>query len=241
MKALFPCTRLVTPAGFSFHLTGIIIVSLAFVSANVWQADNLCHKGCRAWTHPCGSLRSPVGHKHIRSSNRSRGRSNLPIPQVFQPLEPLCQAHQGFCSWFLFSQLACAPVCGQLQWVGWEIVYTLSRSLSILLHQVSHQQSRKRIRWEVLNYDKQKTITWPVSPICTYLTLLYTIEIYKYYKTRLLDVSFYDEQAYACYLNPSPISALKSVRCRVRTLLATCAGANVKTNWFGLPLRWGLV
>lgn len=68
-------------------------------------------------------------------------------------------------------------------------------------------------------------------PICTYLTLLYTIEIYKYYK-----IFFYDEQALACYLIPtSSISALvvKSVHCRIEKLLATLCRCMCKKNLTG--------
>lgn len=77
------------------------------------------------------------------------------------------------------------------------------------------------------------TITWPFFfPICTYLTLLYTIEIYKYYKMSLF---FYDEQALACYLIPSSISALiiKSVHCRIVKVLATLCRRMCKKTWTG--------
>lgn len=41
----------------------------------------------------------------------------------------------------------------------------------------------------------------------------------------LLDVSLYDEQAQACYLDPSCISALvKSVHLRIQKVLATFTG-----------------
>lgn len=45
----------------------------------------------------------------------------------------------------------------------------------------------------------------------------------------LLDVSLYDEQAQACYLDPSCISALgKSVHRRIQKVLATFTGNYLK-------------
>lgn len=80
------CTRLVTPAGFAFNLTGIIIVTncshqrwlLSLQTPQRVTSWQLCQIGCKAWTHPFRSLRSPVSHKHIRTGNSSRGESNLP-------------------------------------------------------------------------------------------------------------------------------------------------------------------
>lgn len=75
----------------------------------------------------------------------------------------------------------------------------------------------------------KKTITWPFFfPICTYLTLLYTIEIYKYYKIFFFFFFLNDEQALACYLIPMRFLVIKSVCCRIKKVSASLCGCMCK-------------
>lgn len=132
----------------------------------------------------------------------------------------------------------------------WKVIYSLRRSL--WLYQENHQKNNNKQCLKehvVVNISimmRCALIKRPLhdhsffSPICTYLTLLYTIEIYKYYK--IFFFFFNHEQALACYLIPtSSISALviKSVHCRIEMVLATlcrCMCKKTTTTWTFLAI-----
>lgn len=90
---------------------------------------------------------------------------------------------------FFFFFSFCESVCGQWQWKRRKIIYSLSKSLwlsnelpnissaikELMVVDSSHSDEMGT------NKKKEHYMTTPF-PICTYFTLLYTIEIYKYYK-----------------------------------------------------------
>lgn len=113
-------------------------------------------------------------------------RSNLPS---LKPFETTLTRTSGFLLIVSVSLCFCGPVCGQWQWKRWKLIYSLSKSF--WLYQTNHQISAvpeknmwlwispTMMRWALIKKDHY--MTSPL-PIWTYLTLLYTIEIYKYYK-----------------------------------------------------------
>lgn len=136
---------------------------------------------------PSWALCSSLSHQHERV-HQLRKIYNLPSLDSFSLWGPFDEHVRV--SWFLliFPVLSEVCVCGQWQRMRWEIIYSLSKSLWLISSESPNISSaiKQRVVVEFSIITRWALIKRPIFfPICTYLTLLYTIEIYKYYKMSL--------------------------------------------------------
>lgn len=133
-----------------------------------------CQKGPKNWIKHYYVLLRPLEQPLVQKSQ-----------QLKSNLEPLKWSHLTSVSGILL-------IVSVLSVSGWDgQSFTVSADPFDSIKWIDYQQCQKRtcvcgfFDNDEMGTNKT-TITWPfLFPICTYLTLLYTIEIYKYYKMSL--------------------------------------------------------